>query len=210
LASVYPPVEEPPELSDPSTKDLDELLAAREGDHRAGRYLMSRHGPSMARTAWSVLGRYGGTEGEDVVQEAFIAALTTAALPTGDLGAWLRAITVRKALDSLRRSRRRKEQPLPETTDGAHEPVAGDSPERALDAMTVRRALARLSATDRAVLTLVDLEGRSMAEAAEALGLTRVAVKLRASRARRRLARWLRSERVTPPSRSSGRRGQSR
>jgi RNA polymerase sigma-70 factor (ECF subfamily) len=143
----------------------------------------------MVRTAWSVLGRYGGTEAEDVVQEAFIAALTTQALPHGDLGAWLRAITVRKALDWLRKAGRRREQPLPTPT--GPEPVADGNPEAGLHALTVRQALATLSAKDRAVLVLADLEGRSMAEVAQTLGSTRAAVKLRASRARRRLARIL-------------------
>ena len=69
----------------------------------------------MVRTAWRVLGSYGDREADDVVQEAFIAALTTPALPAGDVGAWLRAIVARKALDSLRRVRRREEQPWPET-----------------------------------------------------------------------------------------------
>jgi len=178
-----------------SRGDVEELLAAREGDQRAGRYVMSTHGPSMVRTAWSVLGRYGGSEAEDVVQEAFIAALTTPALPTGDVGAWLRAITVRKALDWLRRTRRRGEQSLSETAPTAPEPSAGGNLDSTLDVLTVRKGLSRLSTNDRAVLTLVDLEGRSMAEAAETLGLTRVAVKLRASRARRKLARLLRPER---------------
>jgi RNA polymerase sigma-70 factor (ECF subfamily) len=184
-------VETSPEASDRFDRDVDELLAARDGDHQAGRYLMSRHGPSMVRTAWSVLGRYGAMEAEDVTQEAFISALTTPALPSGDVGAWLRAITVRKALDWLRQARRRSEQSLSEATSSGIEPVTGDNPEGALDVLTLRRGLAQLSATDRAVLTLVDLEGLSMAEAAQALGLTRVAVKLRASRARRKLARLL-------------------
>jgi RNA polymerase sigma-70 factor (ECF subfamily) len=60
-----------------------------------------------------------------------------------------------------------------------------------LDVLALRQCLARLSPTDRAVLTLVDLEGQTMAEAAEALGLTRVAIRLRAVRARRKLARLL-------------------
>jgi RNA polymerase sigma-70 factor (ECF subfamily) len=172
--------------------DLDALLAARDGDHDAGRRLVERHGPSMVRTAWSVLGRYGGTEADDVVQEALVTALTTPALPRGDdVGAWLRAITVRKALDWLRRSARRREQPFSEPgTEGA-QPVAAGNPEAALDVLTVRRLLARLAPLDRAVLVLADLEGRSMAEVADVLGSTRVAVKLRASRARRRLARMV-------------------
>jgi RNA polymerase sigma-70 factor (ECF subfamily) len=141
----------------------------------------------MVRTAWSVLGRWGGGEADDVVQEAFIAALTTSALPEGDLGAWLRAITVRKALDQMRRSTRRKEQPLPDPGEDSAQLPAADRPGTAVDALTVRAVLSRLSATDRAILVLADVEGRTIAEIASLLGLTRVAVKLRASRARRRL-----------------------
>jgi RNA polymerase sigma-70 factor (ECF subfamily) len=169
--------------------DLEALLAARAGDEQAGRYLMSEFGPSMARTAWRVLGRYGGNEADDVVQEGFIAALTTNALPVGDVGGWLRAIAARKALDWLRRSRRRQEHPLEDEV--AEEPAAGDGETAPADVLTARQLLARLSPIDRAVLTLVDLEGRSMAETAEMLGSTRVAVKLRASRARRKLARMV-------------------
>jgi RNA polymerase sigma-70 factor (ECF subfamily) len=151
---------------------------------------MERHGPSMLRTAWRVLGRYGKSDAEDVVQESFLAALTTTALPDGDVGAWLRAITVRKGLDALRKAGRRAEQPLPEGLDDTHDPRAteGDPAE----ALALRRALAAMNPIDRAVLILADVEGRSMAEVAEILGSTRVAVKLRASRARRRLARTLR------------------
>ena len=64
----------------------------------------------------------------------------------------------------------------------------------ALDVLAVRKGLAQLSPLDRAVLLLADCEGYSMNEVAEALGRTRVAVKLRASRARRRLARILGSD----------------
>lgn len=148
---------------------------------------MREYGGSMVRTAWTVLGRYGAHEADDVVQEAFIAALTTPALPASDVGAWLRAITVRKALDAARRSRRRGESPLVESLGGAQ---AGD-PETLTDVLAVREALARLLATDRAVLVLVELEGHSMAEAAAALGITNVATRLRVVRARRKLAALL-------------------
>jgi RNA polymerase sigma-70 factor (ECF subfamily) len=169
--------------------DVETLLSAREGDNEAGRALVERHGPSMVRTAWSVLGRYGGHDADDVVQEAFVAVLTTSAMPAGeDVGAWLRAITVRKALDALRRSARRREQSLPGPDEHVSPPVAVENPATMLDVLTVRKGLARLTPIDRAILVLVDLEGHSMRAVARLLGLTRVAVKLRASRARRRLA----------------------
>ena len=145
---------------------------------------MAEHGPSMLRAAWHVLGRYGGIDAEDVVQEAFISALTTPAPPHGDVGAWLRAIAVRKALDAARATRRRSERPFP-----AAEPGGGR--DAADVVLSVRQALARLSETERAILVLVELEGRSMAEAAAALGTTNVGVRLRAVRARRKLAKLL-------------------
>lgn len=143
---------------------------------------MADHGAAMLRTARHVLGHYGGNDAEDAVQEAFIAALTTDALPHGDVGAWLRSIAARKALDQARSRRRRSEDELAETA------VQGPSE---VDVLAVRQALSRLTATDRAVLVLVDVEGRSMTEAAQALGTTHVGMRLRAVRARRKLAKLL-------------------
>jgi RNA polymerase sigma-70 factor (ECF subfamily) len=172
--------------------DRDVLASARDGSEEAGRRLMADHGPSMLRTAWHVLGSYGGNEAEDVVQEAFIAALTTDAVPHGDVGAWLRSIAARKALDAMRGVRRRAESPLPEPEAGEAELAAATGSRSMVETLAVREALARLSPSDRAVLVLVDLEGRSMVEAAEALGTTNVGTRLRAARARRKLARLLR------------------
>ena len=108
-------------------------------------------------------------------------------------------VTVGKALDELRRKGRRVEQPLPETDSEGPHPEAPDELGGHLDVLTVRRALATLSPIDRAVLTLVDLEGWPMAEAAKMLGLTYVAIKLRASRARRKLAGVIREGGLTEP-----------
>jgi RNA polymerase sigma-70 factor (ECF subfamily) len=166
------------------------LEDARRGDQDAGRRLMAEHGASMLRTARSVLGRYDGRDAEDVVQEAFVAALTTRALPSSDLGAWLRAITVRKALDAARARMRRGEIAA---IDEAEDVPARSVP--SADVLAVRQALSRLSAAERAVLVLVDVEGRSMKEAAATLGTTSVAVRLRAVRARRKLASLVRGER---------------
>ena len=168
-------------------QDLETLLAARAGHHDAGARLVRLYGPSMIRTAWNVAGRYGGAEADDIVQDAFLAALTTSALPDGEMGPWLRAITARKALDWLRQAGRRAESSFGEPGEPGADPPAPIDPGAPIAVLAVRGALARLSALDRAVLTLVDLEGFSMAEAAETLGASRVAVKWRAVRARRRL-----------------------
>ena len=170
-------------MAEPVPDDRDVLLSARQGSEQAGRRLMSDHAAGMLRTARHVLGQYAGNDAEDAVQEAFIAALTTDALPQGDVGAWMRSIAARKALDLARARRRRAEDEL---SDG------GAAAPSDVDVLAVRQALARLSATERAILVLVDLEGRSMAEAAETLGTTNVGARLRAVRARRKLASLLR------------------
>ncbi|HEX5045086.1 MAG TPA: RNA polymerase sigma factor [Candidatus Polarisedimenticolaceae bacterium] len=169
-----------------TTEDREALLRAREGHEEAARALIALHGGSMMRTARASLGRAAPGEAEDVVQEAWVAALATEALPTGDVGAWLRAIAVRKALDARRTRARRPEAPL----DPAREPGTGGEGPR-VTVLAVREALDQLSPADRATLVLADLEGRSMAEVAQTLGSTEVAVRLRASRARRKLRRLL-------------------
>jgi RNA polymerase sigma-70 factor (ECF subfamily) len=179
------------EVAETFASDRDVLASARSGSEEAGRRLMTAYGPSMLRAAWHVLGRYGGDDAEDVVQEAFIAALTTQALPHGDVGAWLRAIATRKALDAARAVQRRAERPLPDPGAGDGEPVAAGTPAATIETLAVREALARLTPSDRAVLVLVDLEGFSMAEAAATLGTTNVGTRLRAHRARRKLAAML-------------------
>lgn len=181
------------EVAETFSSDRHVLASAREGSEEAGRRLMADHGPSMLRTAWHVLGSYGGNDAEDVVQEAFIAALTTEALPHGDVGAWLRAIAARKALDAVRGLRRRAEGPLPDPAGGEAELAAEKDTAATVETLAVREALARLSPSDRAVLVLVDLEGYKMAEAAAILGTTNVGTRLRAVRARRKLSKLLRS-----------------
>jgi RNA polymerase sigma-70 factor (ECF subfamily) len=190
----------------PDPDDLETLMAARAGDAMAGTALVERHGAAMMRTAWNVTGRFSSLEVEDVVQEAFIAALTTGSLPTGDVGSWLRSITARKALDGLRQSVRRRERALGDPGEGEPEPVAPDRAETPLATIVVHRALAALSPLDRAVLTLVDLEGFTMAEAAKAIGSTVVAVKWRAVRARRRLRTAIEGASFAPGSDDDGRR----
>src|SRR5260221_14250266 len=142
--------------------EIDLLSAARGGDEEAGRRLMQAHGSSMIRTAWNVLGRDGGNEAMDVVQEAFIAALTTPALPRGELGAWLRAITARKALDALRRVRRRGADPPPDAENEAREPASRGDPRARRPGVPGRPGPPRPPPGRRPVPDLARLRGRGM------------------------------------------------
>jgi RNA polymerase sigma-70 factor (ECF subfamily) len=185
-------------IDDPGVMELletgggrDDLLAARAGDEGAAHRLVGRHGASMLRAARRVLGGVDPRDAEDAVQEAFVASLVTEALPTGDPAPWLRAIAVRKALDLARGRARRREESLLPAEEGGPEPTVAPAAPGFVDAGMVRQALGRLQAADRAILVLVDLEGFSMKEAAEMLGTNRVAARVRAVRARRRLARLL-------------------
>ena len=112
----------------------------------------------MERTARSVLGRWAGTEQDDVVQEALVAALTTSALPAGDVGAWLRAIVVRKALDQARRRARRAEDPIEPGEDHGALATATSGDPTAESAIAARQLLAFLSPVARAILVLADVE----------------------------------------------------
>lgn len=127
----------------------------------------------------------------DAVQEAFISAFRRADAYRGEAAVttWLHRITVNACLDRLRREKvsvRRAgdlgELDLPDPRD--HHSAA----EARLD---VHAALATLPEGQRLALVLVDMQGLSVAEAAEALGVAEGTVKSRCFRGREALAEHL-------------------
>lgn len=135
---------------------------------------------------------------EDLAQETFLKAWR--ALPQFQASApfehWLSRIAVRTALDHLRRQNRRKnEMSLAELGDDVLDWLrSGDEPSD-LDARSAGEILAHamreLAPADRVVLTMQELEGRSIKEIAAAIGASGIAVRVRAMRARARLKRAL-------------------
>ncbi len=124
----------------------------------------------------------------DSVQEAFISAYRRADAYRGEAAVttWLHRIVVNACLDRLRREKvsvRRAgdlgELDLPDPRDH-HASV-----EVRLD---VQAALARISEPQRLALTLVDMHGLSVAEAADVLGVAEGTVKSRCFRGREALA----------------------
>jgi RNA polymerase sigma-70 factor (ECF subfamily) len=161
-----------------------------QGDGDAATRLLRRHGASMLATAAPrARGARAGRRRRMPCRIALIAAWSTDALPTGDVGGM--AARHRRAQGPgrpPRRSRRLAEDPLPPEEAGS-----GASRGCACGGRAGPR-LPRLSPADRAVLVLVEVEGLSMAEAARGLGTTTMAVKWRAVRARRRLRALLTGE----------------
>ena len=157
------------------------------GDEDAFAALVRRHQGRVFRLA----GRFfrQRQDVEEVAQETFLRAW----LKLGTYGGrapfehWLTRLCLRCAYDRLRRPGRSPESgawPVPEMAaeGGPPDPTAR---------LEVEPLLARLQPADRFLLVLLEAEGWSVAEIAERLGWSRVNVKVRAHRARRRLRRVL-------------------
>jgi RNA polymerase sigma-70 factor (ECF subfamily) len=174
----------------------EELLRAHvAGESDAFAELVRRHRDRL----WSVALRTLGDreEAADAVQDALLSAHRAAARFRGDsaVTTWLHRIVVNACLDRVRRRQSHPTVPLPDGTrqqdqDGIG--VTGPEPAApAIDhdtAMVVREALAQLPVEQRAALVLVDLQGYSVAEVAEILGVAEGTVKSRCARGRARLA----------------------
>jgi DNA-directed RNA polymerase specialized sigma24 family protein len=115
---------------------------------------------------------------DDLVQEAVARALARGPLSDlDDPGAYLRRTIVHLASNSRRGFARWRAAATRHGVDG---PIATEYPSDLAD-------LLALDPVDRAIVFLVDVEGRSFAEAARWVGCSPAAARQRASRARRAL-----------------------
>lgn len=135
---------------------------------------------------------------EDLAQETFVKAFR--ALDQFDGRApfahWLARITVRVALDHLRKQKRREsEMALPELGEDVLDWLRTEDERDELGARQAAElldlALRELSPADRIVITMQELEGRSVKEICAATGASSIAVRVRALRARARLKKAL-------------------
>ncbi|BCJ73519.1 hypothetical protein CS0771_30630 [Catellatospora sp. IY07-71] len=134
----------------------------------------------------------------DVVAETFLTAWRRLDdVPEGsDARLWLYGVA-RLVLANQQRARRRRER-LGERlqSDAARAEVVRPHDDAAVPD-GVRAAFGRLRPDDREILTLVAVEGLTAVEAAQVLGCSGVAVRVRLHRARARFARELASAGVT-------------
>jgi RNA polymerase sigma-70 factor, ECF subfamily len=190
----------------PAKVDRDWALvgALRRHDSTAAERLLETFGDRVYRLALRITGNE--QDAEEVVQDAFWSVLRHVDTFRGEslLGSWIYRITANTAYQKLRRAAHRRDeisldQVLPVIDDGHHPgDPSGDWSAQINDPAIQRElrdvlasAIDELPANHRAVLVLHDVEGLSMAEVADALGITVATAKIHAHRARLRLRKRL-------------------
>jgi RNA polymerase sigma-70 factor (ECF subfamily) len=165
--------------------DTGLIRAHVDGDRDAFGELVRRHRDRLWAVALRTLG--DREEAADALQEALLSAYRAADRFRGEsaVTTWLHRIVVNACLDRARRRQARPVVSLPEV-EGIREPV-GPEPDHDT-AREVWAALAKLPAEQRVPLVLLEMQGYSVAEIAQRLGIAEGTVKSRCSRGRARLA----------------------
>jgi len=129
----------------------------------------------------------------DLLQETYVTALRRLERYRGDgpLGAWLRRIAVRKALDWRRGFLSRTRRHLAFGLAAPQEAPAAPAPHFAGERAAFMTALGRLSAKQRAALILREVEELSFAEIGGALGCREATVRVHLHRAKESMRREL-------------------
>ena len=179
--------------SNDSSSDEQLLAAHVAGDPHSFETLFRRHSERL----WAVALRTcrDPEDAADALQDAMISAFRRANSFRGDarVTTWLHRIVVNSCLDRLRSRKNRPTVSLPETEPdiGTHD--GKDEIADHVTRMTIMDALSTLPDEQRLALTLVDLEGWSVDEAAKILEIPPGTVKSRCFRGRQRMAELLRN-----------------
>ena len=169
------------------------FLAALAGDTAAYRLFLDTISARLRGYLRQMLGRAGRSEpseAEDVLQETLLALHLSRHTydPASPVTAWAHAIARYKLIDHLRRSGRHAAN-LP-LDDEAYQLAAPDSatPDARLD---LERAMQALPERTRTLIDRVKIQGASIAEAANAEGMTETAAKVAIHRGLKAMARFL-------------------
>jgi len=183
--------------------DQELIAAVLDGDASSFEPLVTRYQPRVFATARRYARRKD--EVEDIVQEIFIKAYRKLSTYRAEapFENWLMRMAVRTCYDFLRKHQRNREHNVTEISSEENdwlENVGEDTTEReskrdAAKAL-VNRLLEGLSPDFRLVITLLEIEEKSVKEIAELTGWSVSLVKVRAHRARNQMRKML--ARVAP------------
>lgn len=159
--------------------------AALTGDARAYADFLRRAAELVRVFARSRITQ-GGVDPEDVVQETLLALHLKRHTWRTDapVTPWLYAIARFKLIDAFRRTGRRKEVVLDEASE-----TAADLPDDQPSEREIARALGSLPEGQKAVVSSISVEGRSITETAAALNMTEGAVRVALHRGLSAIAR---------------------
>jgi len=180
------------------SSDAEQIAAVLQGDPASFEPLVQKYSPRLFATAR----RYARREDEvqDIVQEIWLKAYQKLASFRGDapFEHWLMRLAVRTCFDFLRGHQRNRESSFSELSEPeadwldrfVAEPEA--APENAEAArLLVNRVLEELSPPARLVITLLEIEDRTVKEIAQLTGWSVPLVKVRAFRARAEMRKIL-------------------
>ena len=196
LLSQHPPVDMPAGIG----SDARLLAAALNGHSGAFGEIFTQYKRRIFHLAQRIMRNH--EDAEDVVQEAFQLAFVHLHDFKGgsQFSTWLSRIAINVALMKLRKRARKVEISIDESESDEISlkdsvPDLAPNPEqdclRAEKTRMLREALAELRPNARRVLELYELEGRSMKEIAETMGISVAAVKARIFHARPKMRREL-------------------
>src|ERR1700730_3671239 len=177
------------------------LAAAKSGHSAAFGELYHRLKRRVFHLAQRIMRNH--EDAEDALQEAFQLAFVHLHDFQGDarFSTWLSRIAINVALMKLRKKARKVEISIDEHSESDDMSIQDTVPDLALNpeqdcllrerSRILRKALAELRPSARRVLELYELEGRSMREIAEGLGISVAALKARIFHARPKMRRKL-------------------
>jgi RNA polymerase sigma-70 factor (ECF subfamily) len=175
-----------------STPDEQLVEATLAGDDSAFVELTLRHKSRI----FGIASRFARDAGEleDICQEVFVQAYFKLRQYRRDspFEHWILRITTHKCYDYLRKRRRGGASiSVDAMLESGYEPSAPELPAPHPDLERLHAALAQLSPKERLVITLLELEERSVQEIAGLTGWSAVNVKVRAFRARAALRKLM-------------------
>ena len=154
------------------------MRAAINGDTDAYRQLLRSLASSLRAVTRRGFAQAGAAlnDVEDVVQETLLAIHLKRHTWNSDqpLGPWVRAIARHKLIDALRRRGRHREVPIEAVLDL----LAAEEPRSDLDRQDAERLVNDLRGRQQAIVRAISIEGRSIREVAQRLGMNEGAVRV--------------------------------
>jgi RNA polymerase sigma-70 factor (ECF subfamily) len=178
--------------------DAELIAAVLRGDTESFEVLVKRHQPRVFAAARRYARRE--SEVEDIVQEVFLKAFQKLASFRAEapFEHWLMRMAVRTCYDALRRNQRNREMNFTDMTEAESDWLerfnadpTGASETAAAARELVQRVLTQLSPDARLVITLLEIEDRSVKEISRLTGWSVPLVKVRAFRARAQMRKCL-------------------